>query len=94
MYPFIELIGSVIYLYSLSIFIWVALGLLIYFKIVNAYQPLVRKVNETLTRLIEPALRPIRKILPDLGGIDIYPIILLLLLNFLRNSVYYYGMRL
>ena len=50
----------------------------------------VQKIMVALNKLCEPALRPIRKFLPDLGGIDISPIILLLLLNFLRSALYSY----
>jgi YggT family protein len=47
-------------------------------------------VGETLYRLTEPALRPIRQILPNLGGIDISPIVLILVLQFLRNLLFEY----
>ena len=44
-------------------------------------------IGDTLYRLTEPALRPIRSILPNLGGIDISPVILILLLLFIRDVV-------
>jgi YggT family protein len=44
-------------------------------------------IADTLYRLTEPALRPIRNILPNLGGIDISPVILILLLLFIRDVV-------
>lgn len=93
MYPFIQLISNVIYLYNMAIFIWFVLGLLVYFNIVNRTHPLVQKVNEFLTKLIEPVLRPIRKYVPAIGGIDISPIVLILLLNFLQNALFYYFVR-
>jgi YggT family protein len=75
-----------------SIAFWVILGSvimswLIAFNIVNAHNPTVRQVRYALHRLTEPVLGPIRRILPDLGGIDISPIILLLVLEFLRITV-------
>jgi YggT family protein len=88
--PFINLIGEVLYLYSLCIIIWIVMTTLVSFKILNASQPIVWKIMDVLNRLIEPALKPIRKKLPDLGGVDISPIILILLLNFVREALYTY----
>jgi YggT family protein len=88
--PFVDLLSSVIYLYTIVLIAWTVLSMLISFQVVNAYQPVVRKLMHALNRLCEPALRPIQKLLPDLGGIDISPIILILLLNFARNALYTY----
>ncbi|MEX1084037.1 MAG: YggT family protein, partial [Xanthobacteraceae bacterium] len=44
-------------------------------------------IGTALMRITEPALRPIRRILPDLGGIDISPIILLLIIFFIRQFI-------
>jgi len=92
--PFVDLFATVIQLYTYCVLAWIIMSTLISFKIVNAYQPAVQKISYALNRLCEPALRPIRKflrkILGDLGGIDISPIILWLLLNFARNALYTY----
>jgi len=66
------------------------LSLLIAFKVVNGYQPIVQRITYALSRLVDPALRPIRKILPDMGGIDISPIILILLLHFVQDALFTY----
>ncbi len=87
MAPFIILIDSILQIYVFCIIAWAILSTLISFKVVNAYQPVVQKVMYALDRLCEPALKRIRKILPDLGGIDVSPIILFLLLEFLRNAL-------
>ena len=55
------------------------------FNVVNPRNQFVGTIGNTLYRLTEPALRPIRRFIPDLGGIDISPIILLLLIFFLRQ---------
>jgi YggT family protein len=47
-------------------------------------------INTTLRRLTEPLLRPIQRLLPNLGGVDISPVILLLGLFFLREALRYY----
>ena len=79
---FIDPLFTVI-LYLLFLYKWVVLGAvimswLIAFGVVNTYHRVVYTINEVLTRLTEPALRPLRRFVPNLGGIDITPIILLL----------------
>ena len=90
--PFILLISAVIRLYSFIIFAWIIMSLLINFDIINRHQPIVSRIYYVLGRLIEPALRPIRRvlgrILPDLGGIDLSPIVLILLLQFFQNAMF------
>ena len=88
--PFIDLIASILQLYWWCIIIWTVLEMLISFKMVNAFQPAIQKIRCALNRLCEPAARPIRKYMPDLGGIDISPVILLLLINFAQNALYRY----
>lgn len=88
--PFIDLIADVIYLYMIILIVWTVLYTLIAFNIVNARQQFVSRVMYALDRLCLPVLKPIQKVLPDLGGIDISPIIVLLLLNFLRRALYTY----
>lgn len=90
MNPFIDLISNLIFLYNIILVAYIILSWLIAFNIVNKHQPFVLRLNYALTRMTEPVLRPIRKYLPDLGGIDISPIILFLLLHFLNNALYYY----
>ncbi len=85
--PLILLIVQVVYLYNCVLIAWLVLSWLISFGIVNRYQPFVQRVNVALFRLTDPLLRPIRKYMPDLGGIDISPIILMLLLNFISNEL-------
>ena len=95
--PFIDLLANALKLYMFVVIAWAILATLISFKIINAYQPIVQKVMYALNRLCEPVCGRIRKYLPDLGGIDIAPIILILLLNFgiqaLYTYFYSYGVR-
>ena len=58
------------------------LSWLVAFNVVNVRNPIVSQIGEVLYRLTEPALRPIRNILPNLGGVDLSPIVLVLLLLF------------
>ena len=90
--PFIDLISNIVFLINLALIIYIVLGLLIHFDIVNRNSPIVLRVYSALGRLLEPLLSRIRKAvgkyLPDLGGIDLSPIILLLLLHFIVNALY------
>jgi YggT family protein len=58
------------------------LSWLVAFNVINTNNKFVYMVGDFLYRVTEPALRPIRRIMPDLGGIDISPIILILVLQF------------
>lgn len=91
--PFVDLIGTVIYLYLMCVIVWAVLGTLISFKIINAYQPLVQRIMFALDKLVQPTMKPIRKYLPDLGGIDLSPLVVILLLNFAHNALYTYFYR-
>jgi YggT family protein len=71
-------------LYKLMIIAAAVMSWLIAFNVVNSYNPTVRRIWDFLYRVTEPALRPIRAILPNLGGIDISPVILIIGLMFLR----------
>ena len=76
----------------IDLYIWVViasaiLSWLVAFNVVNMNNRFVLSIADMLYRLTEPALRPIRNILPNLGGIDISPVILILLLLFIRDVV-------
>jgi YggT family protein len=85
--PFVILINNLLQIYLVCLIVWTILGTLIAFKIVNGYQPLVQRIMFALDRLCEPAVRRIRKFMPDLGGLDLSPIIIILLINFVQNSL-------
>ena len=79
------LIDSIISLYIWSLLAYVIASWLIAFRIINPWQPLVRQILMALQALHEPILGHIRRFMPNLGGLDISPIILLLAVEFLRN---------
>jgi YggT family protein len=81
------LIVTLIDLYFWIVVLSAVLSWLIAFNVANPRNPIVGRVWDTLVRLTEPALAPIRRMLPNLGGIDISPVILLLLLGFLRRLI-------
>jgi YggT family protein len=83
--PLIEIIIVAIDLYIWAIIISAILSWLIAFDVINTTNRFVYTVLDFLGRVTEPALRPIRNIMPNLGGIDISPIILILGLFFLQG---------
>ena len=85
MYAIANLLDTVITLYIWCLFIYIVLGWLLHFGVVNSGNRLVYRVMEVLYRLIEPVLQPIRRFIPAFGGIDISPIILVLILVFVRD---------
>jgi YggT family protein len=89
MNPFLWLIDTLITLYIWILIASAILSWLIAFNVVNTRNPIVAGIGEFLYRVTEPALRPIRNLLPNLGGIDISPVILIILLLFLQRFIYW-----
>jgi YggT family protein len=86
----VPLIGFIVLVIDLYIWVIIAsaiLSWLIAFNVVNTQNRFVYTIADMLYRVTEPALRPIRSILPNLCGIDISPVILILLLLFIRDVV-------
>ena len=90
MYAFLNLVSTVISIYIWLLIAQAVLSWLVAFGIVNRYNRVVATIGDFLWRVTEPLLRPIRRVLPDLGGIDISPVILILLFWFLRNLMFEY----
>jgi YggT family protein len=85
--PFLWLIHEIIWLYIYIVIAMAILSWLIAFNVVNTRNDIVRGIANFLYRVTEPVLAPIRSILPNMGGIDISPIILLIGLMFLDRLV-------
>ena len=81
------LINTVIQLYIYILIGSAVLSWLVAFNVVNVRNPIVSQIGEFLYQVTEPALRPIRRLLPNLGGVDISPVILILLLLFIQKLV-------
>ena len=94
MNPFLWLVDTLITLYIWILIAAAVLSWLIAFNVVNARNPIVANVGEFLYRITEPALRPIRNLLPNLGGIDISPVILIIGLLFLKQFIFWLYIRL
>ncbi len=89
--PVIQLILLLLDIYFWIIIAMVVMSWLVAFNVVNPSNSVVRQIRYALFRLTEPLLGPIRRFLPDLGGIDISPVILLIGLWFVQNLVITYG---
>ena len=87
------LIDTVIDLYIWVLIIWVILNWLIAFNVINTRNRFVYSVGDFLNRVTEPVLRPLRRVLPSPGGIDLSPLVLILLLYFIRNLLFEYWPR-
>jgi YggT family protein len=86
----IELLGFISYLITLYTYIVIAnviLSWLMAFGVINPYNPTVRVIWQALNALVEPLLRPIRAVMPNLGAIDLSPIVLLLGCFFVQSVV-------
>jgi YggT family protein len=85
--PFLWLISELIWLYIYILIAAAVLSWLIAFNVVNTRNDVVRAIASFLYAVTEPALRPIRNMLPAMGGIDISPIILMIALLFLERLI-------
>jgi len=84
-----------IILLILQIYIWLliaaaVLSWLVAFNVVNTRNQVVAMLGEFLFRITEPVLRPIRSMMPNLGGLDVSPVILILLILLLENVIIRY----
>ena len=78
--------------YLLNLYTWVVIASVIFswliaFYVINPYNQIVRSIWQAVNAVTEPLLRPIRRFMPDLGGIDLSPVILLLGIFFIRSVV-------
>ncbi|KLN60689.1 membrane protein [Kiloniella spongiae] len=83
--PLITVLVIALDLFKWAVIISAILSWLVAFNVINTQNQFVSMVGEFLWRLTEPALRPIRSIIPSIGGMDLSPIVLLLIIIFLQN---------
>jgi YggT family protein len=87
MLALIWLIDQLFSIYWWIILATVASSWLIQFGIINGSNPNVRMILRALYNLTEPVLGPIRRMMPNLGGLDVSPVILLIAMEFIRRLV-------
>ena len=84
---FLFIFNTVIDLYIFVIIAAVVVSCLIAFGVLNTYNPLARSLVRMLDALTEPVFRRVRRIIPPLGGLDLSPLIVLILLEALQMLV-------
>ena len=78
---FLQIMLMVINTANMLLIVWFIVGLLFAFNVVSPRNQFAGAVHDALTRLFEPALRPLRRIMPDTGAIDFSPMVFLMILN-------------
>ena len=89
----LRLFDTLVWLYEIVIIAAVAVSWLVAFGVLNTYNQFARTVIRALDALTEPVFRQIRRIIPTLGGLDLSPLIALLILWVLQQLVDEYGQR-
>jgi YggT family protein len=89
----VRLIDFLLELYTWVLIAYVIVSLLMSFGVVNAYNRFVNIVFDFLQRATEPVLRPIRRILPDTGPLDLSPLVLFLAIWLARMLLAEYAFR-
>ena len=87
----IFLFDAIVQLVIFAVIISAILSWLIAFDVLNVRNPTVYRIARTIDGVTDPLLRPIRKVIPLLGGIDLSPIVLILLLQALQIVVHTYA---
>ena len=86
-HPVLWLLLTLIDLYTFVIIVGVVLSWLVAFDVINLRNRFVRIIYDTTNALMAPALRPLRRILPALGGLDLSPLILFVALEFSKRML-------
>lgn len=81
----VSLLMSVLNIYLLIIVIWVIASWLRSFGVIDARHPVVRQILSVLDAFIEPVMRPIRRVIPTIGGLDLSPLVVILALYFILD---------
>lgn len=82
------LVSTLIQLFIWVLLIWVIMSWLVSFNVLNSRNRVVAVVYDVSSRMVQPLLRPIQRIVPSFGGLDISPILLVLGLLFLDRILY------
>ena len=92
MYLIWSFLDFVLMILQMAIFVQVILSWLLAFNVVNRQNQFVGGLFHGLDRVLEPLYRPVRRILPDFGALDLSPLVVLLLVSFLRSRAIPYLM--
>lgn len=87
MYALLQIIDLLLSVLMWIIIVQAILSWLVAFNVINTYNDFVRQLLYALDRITEPLYRPVRKIMPDFGALDLSPMVVLLIIYILRNIV-------
>lgn len=92
LYTLYEIIELLVNVFVMLIIIQFVIGLLFAFNVVNTSNQFLMQVYESINRLLDPVLRPIRNIMPQTGALDLSPLVLIvgaqIVLIVLRNIIF------
>ena len=81
LYALYDIVSLLVNVFVMLVIVQFVIGLLFAFNVVNPSNDFLRQVYESINRLLDPILRPIRNIMPQTGAIDFSPLVLILLLQ-------------
>jgi len=85
-----HLINAVVDIFIFILIVQVVMSWLIAFNVINTRNRFVYMIADMAYKVTEPVLRPIRRILPNFGGVDFSPLVAILLLYFIRDLLFEY----
>ena len=86
--PVLNTLSVVLQLYSYALMAYVVLNLLITFRVVNPYQPLVQMVYGFLYKISMPLLGRLQRVIPPIGQVDLSPLAAILLIHLVQNMLF------
>jgi YggT family protein len=87
MFELFQFISYVLQLYVYVLIAGAVLSWLVAFNVVNLRNPVVEAIGRFLYAITEPVLRPIRRVLPNMGGLDISPVVVILIIIFIQSVI-------
>ncbi|MDB5677432.1 YggT family protein [Sphingomonas bacterium] len=87
MTPILSIVQLLLMILALIIIVQAVMSWLIAFNVINTYNETTRAFYRTLNRITDPIYRPIRRVLPDFGNLDLSPLVALLLIQVISNWV-------
>ena len=81
------LFNTVVILYILALIAFVLMSWLTTYKVIDGHNPPIERFDRALAALTDPALKPVRRVIPAIGGLDFSAVVVILLLEFLRRLV-------
>ncbi|SOD91627.1 YggT family protein [Caenispirillum bisanense] len=85
--PLLQVVSIALNLYLWALIISAVMSWLVAFNVINTHNRVVYMIGDFLHRITEPALRPIRSVVPVMGGVDLSPMVLILIIIFLQGVI-------